>query len=418
MGVGGKQQLVVVGGGPAGAVSAILGCRDGLQVTLIAPETGRPRLEGLSPRLFQWLQGQGLLEGFSGIIGPLSRQVDWDGISESNREFVVERSALDAHLRLKAEAAGAVRIDSTARIEAENRIILNDGTRMVADWIIDARGRAAKPASDARFPATIALCGWMQVDRAAAGIRITALPQGWLWRVALPDGRVWAQFTGDAASDLPARDRLLQAFHAAEPELHAVDLAGPLIAREAAPHLPLPVDNLRCVAVGDALAAMDPLSGHGQFWAVSSALAVAAARRTLIADPAAEGLCKAFLDHRAVETAWRMGRMGRDFLRAEGRYREAGFWRLRRDLPDDAPINPPSAGFTIKEAPVVKDGLVAMAEILVTPRSPNGVGWFGSIPAGAAYRSYLEGPQALGARFGAAAAHVAKAIEAEAVPLY
>ncbi|MDN3713921.1 hypothetical protein QWZ10_22960 [Paracoccus cavernae] len=93
-----------------------------------------------------------------------------------------------------------------------------------------------------------------------------------------------------------------------------------MIAREAAPRLPAPVTDLRCLPVGDAFAAMDPLSGHGQFWAVSSALAAAAARRTLTADPASEDRCLRYLRERAAETAWRMARVGRDFLALETRF--------------------------------------------------------------------------------------------------
>ncbi|MFD2845025.1 hypothetical protein [Paracoccus cavernae] len=44
------------------------------------------------------------MNGFDGITGPLPRRVDWAGISGSNREFVVDRAALDAHLCALAEA--------------------------------------------------------------------------------------------------------------------------------------------------------------------------------------------------------------------------------------------------------------------------------------------------------------------------
>ena len=69
--------LIVLGGGPAGAVSAWLAAREGLAVLLVDPRRPRPRLEGLSPRLHRWLAGQGLLAGFDGILGPLRRQVEF-----------------------------------------------------------------------------------------------------------------------------------------------------------------------------------------------------------------------------------------------------------------------------------------------------------------------------------------------------
>ena len=39
------QDLVVLGGGPAGAISALLAAREGLRVTLIDPDRGLDRLE-------------------------------------------------------------------------------------------------------------------------------------------------------------------------------------------------------------------------------------------------------------------------------------------------------------------------------------------------------------------------------------
>lgn len=416
-----NQQLVILGGGPAGAISAILARQDDINVTLIAPARCPPRLEGLSPRLHQWLDRQKLLKGFSGITGPLSRQVDWSGISESNLEFVVERAALDAHLQAHAEAMGATRLTTYARIEG-HQVVLDGGARLHPDGIIDARGRAARRTAPGGWPATLALCGWLHARvPPSPGIRITALPQGWLWRVALADGRIWAQFVTDAASPAPNPDpapaRLLAAVALAEPDLRDLALSGDLTAREAAPRLPMPMSraDLRCLPVGDALAAMDPLSGHGQFWAVSSALAVAAVRRTLAADPDRADLCRRFLDQRAAETALRMARIGRDFLRHEGRFANAPFWAARRDLPDTLPAHPAAPDFRIASAPLIEQGLIVQAEVLITPRSPGGVGWFGRIPAARAYRLSLHGDAALHHSYGPAAPALIAALQAEAV---
>lgn len=426
--------LVVLGGGPAGAVSAILGLRDGLRVTLVSPApvpARAGRLEGLSPRLHQWLAREGLLNGFDGITGPLPRRVDWAGISGSNREFVVDRAALDAHLCALAEARGARRVTGTGRIagrgggsceSAKRSVLLSDGRRVFPDWIIDARGRSAPrmasgAASLGRMPATVALCGWLEGDVSGveAGIALCALPQGWLWRVALPDGRIWAQFLGDAADPEPAPARLVAAIAAGTRCAPAptLRLAGPLIAREAAPRLPAPVTDLRCLPVGDAFAAMDPLSGHGQFWAVSSALAAAAARRTLTADPASEDRCLRYLRERAAETAWRMARVGRDFLALETRFSGQPFWAARRALPDSLPAHESREGFAVAQALVIENGLITEREVLKTPRSPAGIGWFGRLPAPEIYRLAQAGPEALRQRFGPQAEALLAAIESE-----
>lgn len=445
--------LAVLGGGPAGAISALLALREGLRVTLIAPAPDprrAGRLEGLSPRLHGWLEREGMLAGFDGITGPLPRRVDWAGISESNREFVVDRGALDAHLCGLAEAKGARRITGHAQIQTQagsdadtaeqtggqrrtrKLVRLPDHDLLAPEWIIDARGRTATRADPAalkaqaglgRMPATIALCGWISGAALPPGILLSARPEGWIWCVALPDGRLWAQFLGDAVDPLPAgnrtaENRLLDAVRGALLEsgnrIGRLALEGPLIAREAAPRLPAPITDLHCLPAGDAFAAMDPLSGHGQFWAVSSALAIAAARRSLIADPSSGALCLRYLRERAGETAWRMARIGRDFLALETRFADHPFWAARRDLPDALPAHEQRDDFAVASALVVENGLIAQREVLKTPRSPNGIGWFGPHPAPEVYRLACSGPEAVTARFGPQSGALIAALAKEA----
>ncbi|WP_018001316.1 hypothetical protein [Paracoccus sp. N5] len=399
--------LIVLGGGPAGAISAWLAARDGLSVLLVDPGRSRPRLEGLSPRLHRWLDGRGLLAGFDGILGPLRRQVDWAGISESNSERLVERAGLDAHLRACAQAAGARLVAGNGRPEPGG-VALSDG-RLRAPLVIDARGRAA-PAGPGKAPATLALSGWVRADL-PPGIRLAAHAGGWLWRVALPDGRVWMQTLMDAAGAGGPGRRLSDAMAAAEPALAGAPLIGPVLAREAAPRLPRPPDDLSLLPVGDALAAMDPLSGHGQFWAVSSALAVAAVRRTLAARPDDGELCRRFLMQRAHETSLHQARIGRDFLRAEPRFRDQPFWRARLGFPDDLPASDAPPRPEIAAAVVVENGVLARREVLRTAAAPQGIGWFGTIPAAEAFRLWqAQGSAGLVARWGAAGAAVARRI--------
>ena len=380
--------LIVLGGGPAGAVSAWLAAREGLKVLLVDPLRPRPRLVGLAPRLHGWLAGQGLLKDFSGIHGPLPRQVDWAGISRGNGEYVVMRDALDEHLRQAAIRAGARLVPDSARPEAGGAM-LGAGARLSAPMVIDARGRGAAP-SVGRAPATLALSAWLAA-RPARGIRLTAFSGGWLWRVALPDGRVWVQAMLDAAGPGQPADRLQAALTEAEPELACARTLGGVLARAAAPRLPAPVTDLSVLRVGDAFAAMDPLSGHGQFWAVSSALAVAAVRRTLTAHPGSEEICRGFLNQRAREVSLHQARIGRDFIRLETRFQDAPFWAARRGFPDDVPASPVLERPEIRPAILVENGILAAREVLHTPRSPMGIGWFGTTPAPEAWRQWQAG---------------------------
>lgn len=417
------RDLLILGGGPAGAVSAILAARDGLSVTLVDPCRGRERIEGMSPRLSTWLTRMGLLEGFSDLHGPLLRRADWSGLHGArNGESVVDRAALDRHLRAQAAAAGAQVIEASGAPEGEG-VRLGDGTLLRAPLVFDARGRAAHAGRRGlRAPATVSLCAWVRgAAGAEPGATIAAIPEGWVWCARLADGRLWAQFTGDAASPLPPAARLRAALAAADPAVFARDLTiEGLGARETAPILPAPVEDLTRMPVGDAFAAMDPLSGHGQFWAVSSALAAAAARRTLAARPGSEDLVRRFLQGRAAETYIRNARIGRDFLRMETRFAAAPFWAARRDFPDDVPAHETRDAIEIARRPVVEEGLIAEADILLTPRSPAGVGWFGTIPAAEAWAMLLAGaPEAAFAeRWGAAAASIPARLDAEMIPAH
>ncbi|NIY97828.1 NAD(P)-binding protein [Salipiger sp. HF18] len=404
-----RADMVVVGGGPAGAVTAWLAARDGLQVLLVDPLRTGGRIEGLSPRLHRWLVSSGIGTGDS-VVGPLPRRVDWAGIADSaNGEYLVRRDRLDAHLRDAAVASGATLIEGTARPEGQT-VDLGDGQRIEAGWVIDARGRGAHGRDATRRPgfSTIAISGACRgAQPAEPGISVTALAGGWVWTAALPGGELWAQYSCDARGDAPPEARLAAALAEARPEPGEIRFDAPPRAREAAPVLPAPIASLTALPVGDAFAAMDPLSGHGLFWAVSSALAAAAVRRTLAARPgaASEALCRRYIEERARETCLRNARIGRDFLRQETRFADAPFWRARRDFPDDLPSHAPRDEVSVAQGLVLRDGLIEEMEILKTPRSPDGIGWLGRAPATQVWRDFQSsGPgEAFLGRWGPAA---------------
>lgn len=385
--------MIVLGGGPAGAVSAWLAARDGLRVRLIDPCRESGRLEGLSPRLHQWLRQSGLGTGGS-TLGPVPRRVDWGGeISHANGEYILDRDRLDAHLRGAAQAAGAELVQGTGHLQ-DGRVTLAEGGEWTARWLIDARGRRSHRAARhvAEF-SSLSICGWYRTEPArAAGCAVNTLPEGWIWRADLADGRGWAQFTCDARSSLGLKERLLAALQQVLPGAEVTLLAPPM-ARQATPVLPAEIADLTCLPVGDALAAMDPLSGHGMFWAVSSALAAAAARRTLTARPGAtsEALCRRYLQERAAATYLRNARIGRDFIRLEARHAAQPFWAARGAFPDEVPAHEVVTGPEIRRGLGVRGGLVEEMEMLHTPDHPEGVGWFGSVPAADLWRRIAEG---------------------------
>ncbi|AUH63388.1 flavin-dependent monooxygenase QhpG [Paracoccus zhejiangensis] len=376
--------VLVVGGGPAGAVFALLAARDGCRVALIDPNRSVPRSEGMSPRLQGWLQQAGLFDAPAMRAVTAPRSSYWDGPPvQANAELIVDRAAVDAHLRRMAGAADVRVIEGTA-LPLPGRAEMDGGQGLTARFVIDARGRRAHRARSlvTRGPATIAIGAALKVEAGqGAGSRILPLDQGWLWLAARGDGTAWAQLTLDAADPegRAAEARLAEGLRAASAGLPLVlGVEGDPLIRDATPVLAAPAEELAVLPIGDAASAMDPLSGHGMFWAVSSALAATAVRRTLMRRDDAEtrDLALRFLAQRHADVYPRQARLGRDFIRQQSARLHLPFWSRRAGFPDDTPLEAPAESHIARRI-VVEDGVLAEAEVVVTSHSPAGMAWVG-----------------------------------------
>lgn len=402
--------LVITGGGPAGAIAAWHAARDGRQVALIDPDAPVHRLEGIGPRLHHWLVEAGLFDAAAMQARRLTRVSRW-GSSEysENVETVVERTALDRHLRRAAEAAGAHLITATGQ-PLPGRAVLADGTEIAGRLVFDARGRKAlgRRPNAARGPATVAIAAALDLAPATGRAAfVLPLDDGWLWLASLGGGLGWVQLTQDAA-DSEGRDplaRLAAALDAAGGPLpEVVGIRGTPLVRDSSVVLPLPVDDLDVIAIGDAVAGMDPLSGHGMFFATSSALAATAVRRTLEVRDDAEtrALALRFLNQRLDLLYLRQARLGRDFIRSEAGRAHLPFWSRRAAFPDDLPLEPGAPRDRIARRIVVEDGKLVEAEVLITPHLPGGVAWVEGQPAAAVWRALEAGAsrEQIALRFG------------------
>lgn len=128
-------------------------------------------------------------------------------------------------LRNAAQATGVEFVPTTYRPEAEG-VMLADGDIIHAPCIIDARGRNAHRERKNIGPAALVIFGWASAAGIRQGRRIAAIEQGWLWRIAFPNGRVWAQFTGDAAQPGNLDERLRHALVKAEPDASGIAVEG------------------------------------------------------------------------------------------------------------------------------------------------------------------------------------------------
>ncbi|MNH20221.1 hypothetical protein D3C79_799820 [compost metagenome] len=121
--------------------------------------------------------------------------------------------------------------------------------------------------------------------------------------------------------------------------------------------------------------AVDPLSGNGIFQSLSSALQAPAVINTLIRAPERAALAQQFHQQRVEQLFLRFARIGRDFYADEQRWPEQPFWRARQRWPDAEPAHPQPdfSSLRIQRAPVLRDGLVEEAEVVVTADQPLGV---------------------------------------------
>jgi hypothetical protein len=131
----------------------------------------------------------------------------------------------------------------------------------------------------------------------------------------------------------------------------------------------------RWIRVGDAAMAVDPLSGNGIFQSLSSALQAPTVINTLLRKPERAALAQRFHHQRVEQLFLRFARIGRDFYADEQRWLEQPFWQARRCWPD-AEVAHAEADFSslrIERAPVLREGFVDEAEVVITADQPLGI---------------------------------------------
>ncbi len=391
----GTTDIGIMGGGPAGAFAALVLCRAGCSVTMVDAATARPRIEGLSPRVVALLARHGIDPGALGIGPRAVRQALWNGAVETgNGEFLVERAAFDAALRRVAAAEGVTVVtDSVVRIDSSQegaaRIVLRDGAPLIVRRAIDARGRRAPVAAGRmRGPATLTVGGWIASGGLGRPVTMTVpAPDGWLWHADFGDGRAWLQASLDGRAEAGGADLrgrvadLLGSDEARAAFPQGIPCPENLLVRNADTVLAQPDLDPGHIRIGDAAVGLDPLSGHGMFWAVSSALSLIPVLAALEDGSAGQAdLARRFYRDRIVETFFRQARVGRDFYRTEGRFGARLFWAARQAWPDDEPSHAGVKSASIARAVVVEDNRLAEREIVRTPAHPAGVAFVAGIP--------------------------------------
>ncbi|AJO79743.1 NAD(P)/FAD-dependent oxidoreductase [Pseudomonas sp. MRSN 12121] len=392
------RPLLVLGAGPAGAAVALGLRRLGYPVALVSQWRRFAALEGVSLRVLEALRGAGLGQALDSALQACRREVAWNGEQHAqNVEYLLDRPRFDRGLREALRTAGVelvegrvLDVQSTA---AGHRVCIEGQGEHFADFLVEARGRQAPALSKElgkslrkgrRGPETLSLLNRWQGSPGSAASAVHSLEDGWAWMARQADGQCYWQLTVDVASaGLPGKAQLLdycrqrrlgsapaRAFFggAAEADLQ-------LHARSSTAILCPQVCGANWIRVGDAAMAVDPLSGNGIFQSLSSALQAPAVINTLLQRPERAALAQRFHGQRVEQLFLRFARIGRDFYGDEQRWPEQPFWQARRQWPDLQPAHRAAdfAALRIERAPVLRDGLVDEAEVVIAPDQPLGV---------------------------------------------
>lgn len=400
-----------MGAGPGGALCARQLARFGLRVMLVHRARERQHLgESLGASAPRLLASYGL-ELPASVFSPRPHDhfVRWGGreeriaaqpdadAGEREGQRLVWRDRLDAWALAEARRAGVVVVEGSAGAAPDGGISVrrDDGrtVRVAAPALVDASGRSGvltRARRERPSHRTTALTAHFP-GGAEPGTLVAAFADGWVWSAPLPDGQRDVTVLADTEG-VSGRAEVMFREAVAAAGLDGFiggEATTPIRAADATPYvLDWPdgssatgaASGARIVlAVGDAMSALDPLTGLGVMKAMDSGLTGAVALRTALERPDCADVALQFHADKerglAVESAARIA----GFYAEERRFADRPFWR-RRSGPGPAPPAAvpapdarlhPAPGAGIETRGVLEGDWIVPAEVLVLPGRPR-----------------------------------------------
>jgi len=351
--------VAVIGGGPAGCITALLLARTGISALLLeASQYGAPRLgEILSPHASRYLAQLGIARladsrirqranGIVSLWGSREPRVTDYWLGMHGAGWHVDRAAFDRMLAETARNAGATvcsgsRLVSVPRRNRKRWVFefTRNGQRFACScrFLVDATGRAGTPWL-AHFSPRIVhdrliAVVWTGKSRSSSPyLSVESVRDGWFSSANLPHDQTTIAYMTD--SDLYRggcqttpdlwRCRLDQTAYARERFGIGANLSKLRIVSAATVIRATPVGEHWC-AVGDAACSHDPLSGLGVHQALQSGAQAASVIKSFLAGNGRLNSYESWIAHRVQD--YLISRA--QYYATECRWRSSPFWERR-----------------------------------------------------------------------------------------